>query len=638
MTPIRLTSALLAAALASSDSVRAPTPAAPPRTIAELEARIARVLDSTKTPGMGLAIVRNDSVIYTGGIGRARVAPPAAATAATLFRIGSTSKSLVAITALALEREGKLSLQDPIKKYLPGFYFRNPWEATDPVRIVNLLEHTSGFDDNSLMSYANNDPTPLTLERGLALDSATRVSRWRPGTRFSYCNTGPAIVARIIEVIEGKPFEQVVQERWFTPIGMATATYMRPDTTKVPVATLYHADGITPVPYWYVFVRPAGAISASAHDMAAYVRFLLGRGTIDGKTLLPPEAIARLERSESSIMSRAGLTVGYGLHMYRAADTTGFVWTGHGGAVEGGLSDLSYLPDQHLGYAFQINTGDAGAVREIAKAVRGFLTQGITPPPRQPRVALAAATAARFGGWYRGVSPRTQHLYFSERLLDLSHITFTDSTLRLAPLMGKGSEFVPVGERLFRRRGEPVATLALVTDSANGRAEGTESFGSRLGGSTQRVSALDALGSLGVAALWLAGVALSAIVTLFGALRWIVRRVRGRAQVRAAVATPWRLAFASTLLVCVNVVLLGAGSGEVRFLGNLTALSATLWASGVAFAVLALIGLVAAFRSKAASSRWDKMSLVTARAVWVLNGVAAVYLTLGGYIGWRTWS
>jgi CubicO group peptidase (beta-lactamase class C family) len=117
------------------------------------------------------------------------------ATEATLFRIGSTSNAFVALTAMALVREGKLSLDTPLAKALPGFWFRNAWEATDPVRIVNLLEHTSGFDDNSLQSYANSDPKPLTLSEGLAIDTATRVSRWRPGTHFSYCNTGPAIVA-----------------------------------------------------------------------------------------------------------------------------------------------------------------------------------------------------------------------------------------------------------------------------------------------------------------------------------------------------------------------------------------------------------------------------------------------------------
>ena len=384
---------LIAAVIGSRDSASKAAPP-PPTTIAELEARIKQVLDSTHTPGAGLAIVRHDSVIYTGGIGLARVSPKVPATDSTLFRIGSTSKAFVALTTLALQQEGKLTLQDELKKRMRGFFFENAWEGTDPVRIVNLLEHTSGFDDNSLMSYANNDPAPLTLAQGLRLDSATRVSRWRPSTRFSYCNTGPAIVARIAEEIEKKPFEQIVQERWYTPIGMATATYLRPDSVKLHVATLYHDDGITPVPYWYVFIRPAGSIHASAHDMAAYVRFLLGRGTIDGKVLLPRAAIERMERSETSLMSRAGLTTGYGLNMYRVADTTGWMWTEHNGGVEGGLSDLSYLPDQGIGYAFQINSGSGKALQEIQGLVRAFLTRGLTPPAKMPRVPLAAGMAA----------------------------------------------------------------------------------------------------------------------------------------------------------------------------------------------------------------------------------------------------
>ena len=140
---------LLTVTLSASDTTSKPAPA-PPKTIPELEARIQKVLDSTHTPGVGLAIVRHDSIIYAGGIGLARVSPKTQATAATLFRIGSTSKSFVALTALALQEEGKLSLQDPLKQRMPNFYFANKWESTDPVRIVNLLEHTSGFDDNSL--------------------------------------------------------------------------------------------------------------------------------------------------------------------------------------------------------------------------------------------------------------------------------------------------------------------------------------------------------------------------------------------------------------------------------------------------------------------------------------------------------
>ena len=84
-----------------------------------------RLLDSTQTPGAGLAIVRHDSVLFTGGIGRARVVPTMQASEKTLFRIGSISKQFVALVALELQREGKLSLQDPLASRLPGFWFRN---------------------------------------------------------------------------------------------------------------------------------------------------------------------------------------------------------------------------------------------------------------------------------------------------------------------------------------------------------------------------------------------------------------------------------------------------------------------------------------------------------------------------------
>ena len=476
---------LLALGLAVADS----TPKfVAPKTIAELEARITHVLDSAKVPGVGLAIVRHDSVIYTGGLGKARVSPEVRATDATLFRIGSTSKAFVALTALALEREGKLSLQDPLAKRLPGFYFKNAWESTDPIRIVHLLEHTSGFDDNSLQSYANSDPTPITLVAVLALDSATRVSRWRPGTRFSYCNTGPAIVARIIELIEGKPFEQVVQERWFSPIGMATATYMRPDSTRFPVATLYKPDGVTAVPYWHVFIRPAGSINATSHDMAAYVRFLLGRGSANGRALLPAESLERMERSEASAGARAGLTLGYGLHMYRTTDSTGYTWTSHNGGVEGGLSDLSYMPAYGVGYAFQINSGNGAAFGMIMKLVRAYVTQGLTPPAAPARGVIAASVRGRYAGWYHSVSPRQQHGYFLERISSLAHVTFTDSAMRLKPVFDDAVLFTPVDSLRFRAHGEGAATLAFVADSANDRPAGLEAFGSRLGASWEHVS------------------------------------------------------------------------------------------------------------------------------------------------------
>jgi CubicO group peptidase (beta-lactamase class C family) len=609
-----------------------------PGTVAELVARLRHVLDSAKVPGIGLTMVRHDSVIYAGGIGVARVTPSLPATESTLFRIGSTSKAFVALTAQALVREGKLSLDQKLSDALPGFYFENPWEATDPVRIVHLLEHTSGFDDNSLRSYAINDPIVRPVGQGLAMDSATRVSRWRPGTRFSYCNTGPAIVALLIERIEGKSFEQVIHDRWFAPIGMKTATYFRPDTQTQSVATLYRPDGATAVPYWNVFIRPAGSINASALDMANYVRFLLGRGSIDGNVLLPAEAIDRMEHPVASTGARAGIAVGYGLHLYRHADTTGFVWTGHNGGVEGGLSDLSYMPAYGVGYAFQINSGNGEAFTEVTRLVRAFLSRGLAKPVPPPVAQLASTTRAQFGGWYRGVSPRTQHLYPLQRVADIRHVTFTDSTMRVSAVLDDPVEYVAVDSVRFRQRGAAEATWAFVRDTANGHDHGAEDFSSIGATTLAPVSTIDALGTFGTAILWMGGLALAVVAMMFGAGRRVIARLRRRSVVASPSARAWRIAAAIALMVALHVLLLSVGSGEVRTLGTATLVSVSLWVSGLLFVLVAMVGMAVTWRAPRAAGKWARVSQWGVRAVSTLNLTAAVYLTVTGWVGWRTWS
>lgn len=139
-------------------ALRAAEPKQPPvpKTTAELEQAIRKVLAETKTPGAGVSIVSRDGVLWTAGIGKADVVRGRDVTPDTLFRIGSVSKSFVSLSVLKLEQEGKLHLTDTAHSLAPEIEFRNPWEATDPVRIVNLLEHTAGFDDLHLREYASN--------------------------------------------------------------------------------------------------------------------------------------------------------------------------------------------------------------------------------------------------------------------------------------------------------------------------------------------------------------------------------------------------------------------------------------------------------------------------------------------------
>src|SRR5207244_2074959 len=118
-----------------------------PKTLQELQQAMKEVLNKEHVPGAGVALVANGEVLWCGGIGEADMAAKRAASCDTEFRVGSISKTFVALALLKLQEEGKINLYARLRDIAPEVQFKNRWEATHPVRVVNLLEHTAGFDD-----------------------------------------------------------------------------------------------------------------------------------------------------------------------------------------------------------------------------------------------------------------------------------------------------------------------------------------------------------------------------------------------------------------------------------------------------------------------------------------------------------
>ncbi|MGH7866555.1 MAG: serine hydrolase domain-containing protein, partial [Candidatus Dormibacteraceae bacterium] len=116
-----------------------PKPAAP-KTIEELKQQIAGVLAKRHVPGVGLALVAKDHIIWAGGVGKADLASGRSVDADTLFRAGSITKGFIVLALLKLQEEGKIDLNDKLREIAPEVPINNPWEATHPVRVVNLLE------------------------------------------------------------------------------------------------------------------------------------------------------------------------------------------------------------------------------------------------------------------------------------------------------------------------------------------------------------------------------------------------------------------------------------------------------------------------------------------------------------------
>src|SRR5258708_31122680 len=401
---------LLLTIIAQAQNKKDETPT-PAQSISELRQQLEKILADTHTPGMSVAIVHREGPEWIAGLGKSNVASNHATEPGTLFRIGSTSKAFASLSILKLVREGKLSLQDPVHQLIPEVWFENRWETTDPVRVVDLLEHTTGWDDLHLPEYAK-DAKGMTLRQGLDYYQHSRVSRWRPGTRMSYCNSGPPVAAYIVEKITGQRFEDYVTANFFLPIGMKTATYFEQPSPQL--TTLYNGDGKTPLPYWNILQRPAGAINASANDMAAYVQFYLNRGAVGGVQVVPAADIDRMETLTRTWEAQQGLKAGYGLSNYTSFHD-GFVYHGHNGGVNGGLTDMSYMPEYGVGYFYSINAGNGEAFGKIGDAIRAYITRSLQRPA-VPAPGPLPADAQQYVGWDEPASPRNQISFFLDRI------------------------------------------------------------------------------------------------------------------------------------------------------------------------------------------------------------------------------
>jgi CubicO group peptidase (beta-lactamase class C family) len=596
------------------------------QSIPELQQQLEKILKDTHTPGVSIAIVRKDGPEWTAGLGVADVASNRLATADTLFRIGSTSKAFSSLSILLLKNRGKLALDDPVHKLVPDVFFENRWESSDPIRVVNLLEHTTGWDDMHLREYAKQAPDSMSLRDGLDYDHTSRVSRWRPGTRMAYCNSGPPVAAYIVEKLSGQKFEDFVQQNLFLPIGMKTATYFEPAAGIA--TTLYHDDAKTPFPYWHILLRPAGSINASANDMAAYLQFYLNRGSVAGKQIVPSTDIDRMEIPESTWASKQGMKTGYGLSNYWSIED-GFVYHGHDGGVEGGITNMAYMPDYGVGYSFSINSANGDAFDKIAKAIRAYITKNLQKPA-VPAAASLPADATDYAGWYEPNSPRVQLTQFIERLTGLTWMQVRDANLTLTSLGGKET-FLPVAGGFFRHipkkdAPDPAPSLALLTPKADGRF-----VQSGFMGTLKKVPGWFALAEILITAY----VVLSIVAIVIYAPFWILGGLSKRRRRPAERAMRLFPLLAVLSLFAFVAIFIACSDDLIARLGNHTIWAEALRLCTIAYVIAALLSAYAWWRGPRDSVRPGvrRFSRIATLALLIF----AVYLGYWGIIGLRTW-
>jgi CubicO group peptidase (beta-lactamase class C family) len=445
----------------SKSTAQTPVPA----NIDELKSAVSAILKKYKVPGVGIALVTKDAVVWTGGVGKADLAANRDVTADTMFRVGSITKGFVALSALQLVERGKLSLGEKVAEVAPEVPVVNPWEATNPVTLANLLEHTAGFDDFSLAEFYDFDTSPdnprpllwtLTHFRG------PEHVRWRPGSRMSYSNPGYGLAGYIVEKAAGVPLEDYIAASILRPLGMTHSDMRLTPAVKDALAQGY--DDGSPVPYYPIFLRPAGEMKSSSNEMARFVRMMLNRGKLDGVKIVSPESITRMETPETSLAARAGLKDGYGLGNYEDEEEP-LIQRGHDGGIDGFLSRYVYVPEAGTGYFFSINDSSlrsGSAVDEIEQLLYAYMTRG-TKPHQEPATKMPPG-ASEWTGYYAPASPRQEKLRYLELLLGGEFVSIKNGAMYVRPLLGSPRALIPVGANQFRTKESEAATAIFTTD------------------------------------------------------------------------------------------------------------------------------------------------------------------------------
>jgi CubicO group peptidase (beta-lactamase class C family) len=597
-----------------------PVPANPVDTVEELDARIATILEETGAPGMIGAIVYGNEVIWRGALGMANLDFEQPVTPDTLFRVGSISKSIVSLSILKLVERGEISLDDLISDLAPETGVVNPWEESDPVRLVHTLEHTAGFDDIHFRDFAFSDPNVTTLE-GIEFNNNSSNVRWRPGTRMSYSNIGPAIAAVALENVTGMTFENFAKQEIFDPLGMSTASFFFAEG----VASSYNPNNEVSS-YIHIPVRPSGAMNATSTDMAQLLKMFIGRGSLGSFQLIQPDSLARMETPTTTVGAEQGLSTGYGLSNYTTL-RNGFVLHGHNGGIDGFSSSYAYLPEAERGYFYSVNQPNGPAIRQIGALISDFITQDLTPPDPLPVVELSDSELAAFAGYYESDSPRIELLAGVQRLT-FTTVRTENGKLFINPLIGDETELLPVGNKQFRRDEDAIATYAFVT-SPDG-----ENLLQLNQGTLKKIGPIKAYGRLLAILYAVIMLASSLIFALYWlALKLKPKHLRPPTPCLSVRSMPAAASATFALFIFLTANLLSSSS-----VAELTPLTVSFWLLSMLFPVMTGLAIYAV--TKQFVNRREVGIAVWHHSLHTAIGMAiiVIFLFSFGFVGLQTWA
>jgi CubicO group peptidase (beta-lactamase class C family) len=617
--------AILIAACGARPAGQAPAAATDPwpKTVADFRTAVQTVLSETGVPGAGLALVRLNGVEWAGGVGLADRENNLPVTADTHFRVGSISKSFVAAAIVQMYLDDEIDLDTPVAELDSEIRIDNAWEPTDPVRVIHLLQHTAGFDDQRFNEMFNlSDPPDLPLADVLKKNPGSRVVRWRPGTRFSYSNPGYAILGHLIERVTGESYEDRIAERIFKPANMPTSSFVLTREDEAIMAKGYGDRSGPPLPYTPIYLRPAGNMHSSALEMGRWVHLLLNWGETETELVIDPEYLSNMEHPRTTVASLAGLRNGYGSGIASFEDE-GFPMLGHNGGIEGFSAWYGYSTSRDAGYVILLNSRHApDAMRRIRTLAVRYLKADVEPPP-QAVAAVPDATLRRYEGYYHDANPRHQAFAFVHWLLAGSTVRVNGDRLEMKPAFQPAAALIPVSDTMFRLDGEVEASRVFV-ESDNG---GMVMTGGYVYAERQPRWRIESV-------RWTVLVAAALVLSpLLMAIPWAFAAVSRRGEPRGG---GWTKVFLLLCAIAFAVPAIGLLDASAMELAARNVRTMAIFAGSVLLPAAAILAFMFALDAwRAGAGRWFRAYAITvAIAALIVSG----YLSAWGMLAFRPWS
>ena len=332
---------------------------------------------------MGTVLVaRKDQVLVDKAFGYADLEWQIPNTPETKFRLGSMTKQFTAAAILLLEERGKLSTDDPVKKYM-----RDAPAAWDKITIYNLLTHTSGIPNfTAFPDYPASEGTRTTPAQ-LVARFRDKPLEFEPGKSYNYSNSGYVLLGYLIEKISGQSYQKFIEDNFFKPLGMNDSGYDSNSAIIPHRASGYAPGAAGPVNAGYIDMSipfSAGALYSTTHDLLRWEEALYG-----GKVLSP----AALKKMTTPFKQNyaCGLTV---------QTVKGHTVYEHGGGIEGFNTDMAYYPDEKL-VLIALSNLNANAPSSIVEQLAEVAHNAqVTLPSERKPVPVAAETLARYVGVY----------------------------------------------------------------------------------------------------------------------------------------------------------------------------------------------------------------------------------------------